>query len=220
MQSGGAVLMEWREAVAATLVPYLAPGFFGRGSLPARPAAAWPSVKVKVGPQGLVLDDFEGDTGQNFRVNPWRVLADPHNLGSWVDENMRVANSGWKSDYALRFAGRLGEQRAPWPFVLASTRIVGGDERADLSDVYSIEWMARGDGARYEMVLVDDGRADENWPAYPFTASKRWKKNSWILGEAGPAAVRELRLRPVSGGKDFEMYLDQVVLRAPAVPDP
>ncbi len=188
---------------------------------PELPPLQGQAVKAEGGK--LLLDDFEGQAPFNRLGGKWYADADKKELGTRLDTlETFIAAPGFagKGSYA-RMAGHYGRRVAPWPHASLNATL-GKDLPADLSSFKAVEFLAKGDGKTYDVLLYLNQVTDFAHFKQAFTAPKEWgrvrleldafRQPDW--GRQIPQdfrAVKELLFSSSNlDNEDFELCIDQV----------
>ena len=210
-KQAGFVWMAWGSQSFDDLAQHLAGGSFGVGYPPKKPMPDWNRAPLSITPVGLKLGDFE--SGQ--LPTAWSVHADGHGLGSDASASAVVNLPRKESQFVLKLEGKMGDARAPWPYVYAAYQLTPSAQALSLAQMATLDFLVKGQG-KWEVQLVDLSVADGKYPGAVFEAGKKWTaislKASDFVGNR--SAVTQIRFRPVAKDSlDFHLLLDDVWLR-------
>jgi chitinase len=172
----------------------------------------------------LLLDDFESGKTKSKLDTMWTVDFDHNNLGTDIKDAAKfiVPKGAGKSKYCARIYGHYGRSVAPWPWasLLCDLDATGGP--VDLGGFKAIQFMVKGDGKKYEVVLDNPKVLDYANFRSEFTAPGKWTKvvlpldsfhqPNWgaqIDRDAG--AVKRITFEPSGmNDEDFDLSIDNV----------
>jgi hypothetical protein len=124
-----------------------------------------------------------------------------------------------------RIHGHFGPNKAPWPFASVYCSLAEKGS-ADISRFKAVEFMAKGDGKSYDLLIYLDSVTDFGHYRKPFQAPKEWTKIRLELkdfkqpdwGKPVPQdyrAVKEFLFAPSGmNDEDYDLSLDEIRLLA------
>ena len=174
----------------------------------------------------LLVDDFESGMTKSKLDTMWSVDFDHNNLGTDLKDAGRfiLKKGAHKSKFCARIYGHYGRSMAPWPWaaLLCDLDAMGGP--VDLSGFKAIEFMVKGDGKKYEMVLDNPKVLDYANFRSEFDAPKKWTKVTLPLAsfhqpnwgthvDLNNSSVKHLQFEPSNmNDEDFDLSIDDVKL--------
>jgi hypothetical protein len=185
------------------------------------PALPRKGAALEAGGGPLWIDDFEDGDLVNALKAPWRAACDAKGLGTTLRPRPLacLAPGADNSAHALGISGHFGKSRAPWPYALLSTGLRPEGKGADLSKFKSLQFMAKGDGKSYQVLLGQESVSDFGEYRAEFTAGKDWALQSLPLdGFAQPGWAKPVRrsfvdvtaLQFMPAGMDDEDYAFEI----------
>ena len=171
----------------------------------------------------VLVDDFESGQVTNRLGGVWQVELDDHKLGTELkDKDHFIVEGGANgSKYCARIFGHFGKNVAPWPFASVYTSLDAKDP-VDLSPFKAVEFMVKGDGKKYDLLIYLAQVTDFAHYRHSFTATKEWTKVRLKLKDFkqpdwGAKVKRDYRLVKEilfapSGmnNEDFDLSIDNV----------
>lgn len=177
-----------------------------------RPADAVSPESVSAPSTDGAISDFEqGAVRSNFGAG-WQATTDAMRGGAST-ASMRVADGGaLGTRHALEIAGTLAAGATPWAGAIFFPGVTPMAP-ANLVRFRNLEFEARGDGARYEVMLFASRLG--NIPAtQPFTAGRDWTRVAIPLAAFGTdGSDVEGILFSAAGPGAFRLTIDEVKLR-------
>ncbi len=195
---------------------------------PVKEVVAAPTAKGKALPATagkLLLDDFESGKPMNLIGGPWQVQADNNGLGTTMKNQTQfmVKDGANGSKGSARIYGHYGKLQAPWPYCSIFTSLPMEDPM-DISDYKSIEFMAKGDGKLYDVLIFPTQVTDYAHFRHSFTAPKAWTKvhldlSTFYQPDWGNKvaldfhSVKEILFSPSGmNDEDYDLSIDDVTL--------
>lgn len=174
----------------------------------------------------LLVDDFESGMTKSKLDTMWTIDFDHNNLGTDVKDAAKfvVKKGAHGSKFCARIYGHYGRSMAPWPWssLLCDLDAMGGS--VDLSGFKAIEFMVKGDGKKYEVVLDNPKVLDYANFRSEFEAPKKWTKVTLPLSsfhqpnwgahvDLDNSSVKRVTFEPSGmNDEDFDLSIDDVTL--------
>lgn len=136
-----------------------------------------PNFSASLSGKTVLVDDFEKNKTMNCLGGIWQVEQDDHKLGTrlknWNKFIMQGGPNG--SRYCGRIYGHFGKNIAPWPFASIYTSLAL-EGPADMSPFKAIEFMTRGDGKTYDLLVYLSQVTDFAHYRQSFQSPSVWTK--------------------------------------------
>jgi hypothetical protein len=182
-----------------------------------------PGKRVKASGGKALLENFESGGVTNLLGGVWQVEQDGHKLGTKLKNKDKFIVKGGPngSRNCARIHGHFGKNVAPWPFTSIYTSL-DAQGPADLSSFKAIEFMAKGNGKTYDVLIYLSQVADFAHYRHPFKAPANWakvrlefrdfKQPDWgVKVKRDYRSVKQVLFAPSGmNDEDFDLSLDDI----------
>jgi complex I intermediate-associated protein 30 (CIA30) len=170
-----------------------------------------------------LVEDFETLQGHSGGV----ACAFDHNgLGTHVSPDPFELTAGGapvSPGHSARYYGAIGDNRAPYSWAQLQLSLNPDKSPKDLREFRSIRFWAKGDGARYSVVLVKKAVSDHDHFKQEFVAGKEWTQVELPIsgfvqagwGKKLPTVfedVEQIQFSPAAYARPFDLSVDHVEL--------
>lgn len=179
--------------------------------------------RVKAIDGKVLVENFEDGGVINLLGGTWQVEQDDHKLGTKLKnkDNFIVPGGPGGSRNCGRIYGHFGKNIAPWPFASIYTSL-DAKGPADISSFKAIEFMTRGNGKNYDLLVYLSQVADFAHYRHSFKAPTDWtkvrlelkdfKQPDWgVKVPRDYRSVKEILFAPSGmNDEDFDLSLDDI----------